>query len=173
MASCGQSQGKKHDDQNKTGIDVCKLSKEPSAYIASIVHKKAKEVVASIKEKPNAEECILNLIDKLTQGDTMKTENLSALESLNAKSDGFLSEYFMEVSLELLDNSDSGFIDFLRKGKGGELEKSLIDGLGMELSMEEMEIESFLETKIPYNISEEDKEYLLKIMRKVDATKFE
>ena len=176
ITSCGQSKGNENNSQNqkpKVGIDVCKLSKKSPRYISLMVPKKTKEIINSIDKNPNNEECILYLIDKLIQNKPLSEQNLLALESLNKSSDGFLSEYFMEGCLELLYNSNPNFIDFLRSGKGPTLEQSLIDGLSMEVSLEEIKVESFINANITPKMTEENKQYLLELTSKVDPTRFD
>lgn len=177
--SCSQTQKKNNDNESNhdkiviQGVDICDLNQQPVDTIILEIQKNAKLLLSSIKLNHKNEECIFKLIDKLSGSENIDSKNFLALEKLNELSDGFLSEYFMEVTMKFFNENNSKFLDFLQEKENSTLEKSLIDGLSMEISMEDSNIEDALKEALSLVKDERNKNFIRQLFDKVDPNKFD
>jgi len=173
----------KESEKNKEGI-ICELNEHAVDKIADFVIGNPKAIIASISKYPKEEECIFALIDELSN-EFIKTSNkfyLEALDTLNSHSDGFLSEYFMDVSVRMFNQNFKALVLYLYTNKNSSFESTLVDGLSMELSVlndearknRHDEIIAFVGRKIKqYNFSENQEDFIGKILNRLEAEKFD
>jgi len=154
-------------------IDVCKILDNISKNIEYIkLH--LKEITASEQE-----ECLFKLIDSLNN--IFITRNniqcLIALDSLNSKSDGFLSEYFDEIFKQSFYYNFQQLMLYLYSNDESSIKQSLIWALSLEISMasdkslKKNEIIEYAKSQIiKTNFSKTEIEFINQIINKMDST---
>ena len=92
-------------------------------------------------------------------------------------SDGYVSEYLMEIALRLYNQDAENLIDFLATSESNNGEQGLSNNLIMGWSMEASEVSNIsdykLEIKNDQKISDKNKKYLDSLISLIDPSLFE
>jgi predicted outer membrane protein len=162
------------------GIDLCELKKSSLKTIVDTTLSKPESIISSLKNNPNDEECLFTIIDKLATLEESSQEQLKALEKLNDISDGFLSEYFMEVCVDLFRSNFLVFTEYLFKNQNSSLINSLVEGFSMEISMaddrstEKKElINGTIDKMKSMNYSDRQADFIKELLQKIDPSLFD
>ena len=154
-------------------IDVCALRRHSIDTLSTLVMENTELILSSIKNDPNNEECIFDVIDKLASSTNNGDSSLFAIEKLYKLSDGFLSEYLMEVAVLMFNQNLSRILTFIDKHENSNIEKSIVDGLSMELSMEGSDKSVLLRETLSKTEVEKEKQILKNLFSKIDPERFD
>lgn len=157
-------------------LDPCIIAKKP--LDANLIKQNAKII---LKGK---DACVLSLIDSITNY-ILKNDSvfIECLDSLFRVSDGYVSEYFLEIGTKLFYKKFALMTRYAyreRNTRKGNIEKLLVESLSSELSdtdnkMEyNKKIKNFMNTEFVKNkFSDNEIKYAKQMMSKLDPSKFD
>lgn len=154
-------------------LDLCTLSGQSPDSISQFVLKNSYSVVKSVSSSTENEQCIFLIIDILSESKNLKTKSFRALEELNNHSDGFLTEYMMEVAVRMYDRNFGIIFNYVFQNQNSSLNRLIVEGLSMEASMEEVDVELLRQKGLSNLKSNKQKDYLSSLLDKVDPKKFD
>lgn len=96
---------------SQSNLDLC--NREQALLKLGQIEKEAKEVVKNTRD----DNCVLKFLDTLTVCfiETGETKYISALESICKISDGYVSEYFWELTEKIVHQNFTAYSDYLSK----------------------------------------------------------
>lgn len=132
-------------------------------------------VIETIFKLPDS--CVYSIIDSLKNKVAEDSNAYMKLNFIYLKSDGEISEYFMDVMTELFNNHYSNLSIYLyRNSKKDKLYRALIEGLSMDISMSENpdKQRNLIKSKIiNESKNSEVKRYMLELEEKIDPELFD
>ena len=174
IVSCQNNQKQLQKNQPSKSLDACKIVK--SRLDVLIIKANAKRL---LKGK---DECVLALIDSMYDN-FIRSDNLKYLEALEAfynESDGYVTEYLLEIGTKLFYKKLKLIATYLNRQKSTKgLEKLIVESMSSELSNADdvdksrEAIKKFIDKQIVKNkIGKEESAYLKRLIEKFDPTKF-
>lgn len=172
--SCSHGQSIKSTDSN-----ACIIAEKIDSSLNNI-NKNAKAIIDSSKD-----DCVMRLLDTLTIKAINSDENkyLMPLESLRKVSDGYVSEYFLEIGVKLFYKDFKDYVLYIfnrRMAKENYLEKVMVEAISMEMSDSDnienyqKKIDEFINKEIQtFNFSKEQLAYINGIKKKFDPKLFD
>lgn len=164
---------------NSGESNACVISKSLDVQIENI-NTNSKVII-----KNSEDNCIINLLDSLTRFAIKGNDDkyLSCIESFAKVSDGYVSEYFLEIGAELFYKNFFNSIMYIFKKRYSEdnyLEKVLIEAISMEMSDADdifsykKKLNVFIDNEIKKsNYSKEHLEYINLLKSKFDPNLFD
>jgi len=148
--------------QNKQDkIDIC--DKKVALANLDAVQKNAKEIITTSNDN-----CVLGLLDTLTAL-FIKTEQIKYIETLDAickVSDGYVSEYFWELTEKLVHQSFGAYTGFLSTQKERCMEKFLLQTI--TTGQRKKDVKNFIDKELKVStIKAEKKKYLSELLKKI------
>lgn len=133
----------------------------------------------------NPDNCVLALLDSLTERsiNEKNVQYLIALDSICVNADGYVSEYYIDISLKLFYNDFESYFMYIygkSSNKNNCLRGKLIEALSMELSdadnpdTKKAEIQQFIQEQITLvNLSNDKQKYLKDILAALNPHMFD
>jgi hypothetical protein len=144
---------------NAVKIDIC--NKKAAIANLKMIEANAKQIITSSND-----DCVLELLDTLTVL-SIKTKEVKYLQTLNEIckiSDGYVSEYYIDITEKLVYKNFSVYTSFLALQKDRCLEKFLIQRMSGE--NQKKEVVKFIDKELKDKIDLKKKNYLLELRKK-------
>ena len=157
---------------------------DTACYVASNIDEHLEELTADPKKFINGSEddnCVLAIIDAISEKAIEKgqAEYLDALNAIANISDGYVSEYFWEISAEQFYKNFDNLIPFLvSRSESDHLRTFIVQGLSMQISTEGNEkansIDHFFKLQLERkDIPSETKKYIKQLQLDIDPSIFD
>jgi hypothetical protein len=149
--------------QNKPSkVDIC--DKKSALANLEAVRQNAKEIITTSNDN-----CVLGLLDTLTTLfiTTKETKYIQTLDAICKVSDGYVSEYFWELTEKLVHQNFGAYTEFLSMQKERCMEKFLLQTMTTE--QRKKDVTDFIDKELKVSaIKAEKKKYLLELRKKVN-----
>lgn len=133
--------------------------------------------------RDNEDNCVIALLDSLTYKSIKATNHrfLVVLDSICIISDGYVSEYYMDLSLRLFYEDFNDLLSYTKiRNKDNCIRKRLVEALSMELSnvkdpeKKRLEINDFIKSQVAQkDLSEEERKFIEQLMNDIDPEMFD